>query len=179
MKILSCVRDEKYRLIFALGRFAGLRGVSEMHSLRWDMVNTEKGFFTVHSDKLEIHGKAERTIPIPPVLAECFKQYHSVSPDSDLVFPGMHKMDLCKILVRYTVMAGLEPWPRPWYNLRRSYCSDVMESGLDAKQYEEICGHSFTMGMQHYQILHPDRQKRGFEKVLSALSTGSDFENVP
>ena len=61
--------------------------------------------------------------------------------------------------------AGLEEISEPWYNLRRSFCSDLMESGIDPKLYEAVCGHGFEMGMRHYQILHPDRQRSGFDKI--------------
>lgn len=69
---------------------------------------------------------------------------------------------------------GLDPWPEPWYNNRRSFCSDIMEAGVDPKIYEAVCGHSFQMGMSHYQILHPDRQSKGYDKIRIMLEPTAD-----
>lgn len=182
LSVLSKIKNPKWRLILSLGRLAGVRGSSELYNLRWDMVSTEKGVLSLHADKLEIHNKAERTVPMPSVLRDCFVSYRDSLGDDvgEMVFPGMAKKENFSSMTRkYIVWSGNEPWVEPWYNLRRSYCSDVMESGVDPKQYEDVCGHSFETGMKHYQIMHPDRQKRGFDKVLSALSGGGDLESVP
>ena len=106
-----------------------------------------------------------RTIPLCPLLESELKKFKETS-STDRLFP-----EFCKktyyghYIERIIKWAGLEEISEPWYNLRRSFCSDLMESGIDPKLYESVCGHGFEMGMRHYQILHPDRQRSGFEKI--------------
>ena len=58
------------------------------------------------------------------------------------------------------------------YNLRRSFCCDMMEAvgAADAAMYESLCGHSFEVGMKHYQLLHYNRRQTGEQKVMDFWS---------
>lgn len=170
-QVLDHTTNAKWKAIMVLGRYAGCRGASELHNLTWDRIDDENMFITFHATKKEGRDDVERTVPIHSEVLEILKSWHTKSGnDSPRVFPGMGKKDnLGTMIAKYIQHAGLDPWLEPWYNLRRSFCSDVMESGVEPKMYEEICGHSFATGMKHYQILHPERQRRGYDKVREVL----------
>ena len=59
------------------------------------------------------------------------------------------------------------------YNLRRSYCRDLMEGGVDPKTYEYYCGHSLAVALKHYQSWDELRAQKAAPKILEALK-GSD-----
>ena len=66
---------------------------------------------------------------------------------------------------------------RTHYNLRRSYCKDLMESGVDAKAYERFCGHNLRAASKHFQQMDEIRAQKAVPKFLEALSV-SDLEET-
>ena len=71
--IVDCIKaanNWEWRLIFALSGFAGLRGASEILTLRWDAIDFDKGAIgemVVQSPKTEHHeGQESRIVPIFP-----------------------------------------------------------------------------------------------------------------
>ena len=75
--------------------------------------------------------------------------------------------------------AGVLLWPNPWYNLRKSFCCDLMETGIDPAVYEAITDHSYAIAMKHYQIPHTKRLQTGYEKVFESWGLKSRCENLP
>lgn len=165
-KILAAAQSQKWRVILCLGRYAGCRGVSELYNLTWEMIHFgPEPSITLRASKKEGKQDEMRTIPLCPLLESELEKFKETS-STDRLFP-----EFCKktyyghYIERIFKWAGLEEISEPWYNLRRSFCSDLMESGIDPKLYEAVCGHRFEVGMRHYQILHPERQRSGFEKI--------------
>lgn len=61
--------DSRWRLIFALARYGGLRIPSELERLTWNDIMWDKKRFVVHSPKTEhIEGKESRIPPLFPEL---------------------------------------------------------------------------------------------------------------
>ena len=173
LKILEHTDNPKWKAIIALGRFAGCRGASELFNLTWDRIDFENKTVTFHALKKEAFDDVDRTVPINDLLFQILSELKESQKENETpkLFSGMRYNDNTGTMTeKYIRWAGLEPWPEPWYNLRRSFCSDVMEAGVDPKVYEEVCGHSFETGMKHYQILHPDRKRRGIDRVREAMS---------
>ena len=68
-KVLDACPDAQWRLLFALGRYGGLRCPSEHLRLRWCDIHWDRGRITVTSPKTEHHpGGESRVIPIFPEL---------------------------------------------------------------------------------------------------------------
>ena len=62
----------------------------------------------------------------------------------------------------------------PWYNLRKSFCSDLLETATDISFYEYTTDHSYKVATRHYQILHADRLRRGMKKSVSVFDSLED-----
>ncbi|MBQ4142836.1 MAG: tyrosine-type recombinase/integrase [Thermoguttaceae bacterium] len=170
--ILGKMKNPKWKAILALGRFAGCRGSSEMFNLTWDMIDFENQTLTFYAIKKEAYSDVRRTVPMNKLLCLILRElkHSQESNPTKHLFPGMRYNDnIGTMTEKYIIQAELTPWPEPWYNLRRSFCSDVMEAGVDPKVYEEICGHRFETGMKHYQILHPDRKRKGIDRVREVM----------
>ena len=141
------------------------------------MVNFAEMIITLRATKKEGNEDELRTIPLCDLLKTELLKLKETSTTENL-FPDIHERtifyDPMKTICKRAGLAGI---PEPWYNLRRSFCSDLMESGIDPKLYEAVCGHGFEMGMRHYQILHPDRQRSGFEKIRKLFPPDSSGDN--
>lgn len=169
-QVIENTKNLKWKAIIALGRFAGTRGASEISSLKWSKIDFPNRTITIHALKKEAYLDVDRTVPMNTILFNILMELKSLSNETDLLFPGMRYNDNMGTMTEKLIrQAGMEPWPEPWYNLRRSFCSDVMEAGVDPKVYEDVCGHKFATGMKHYQILHPDRRKKGIDRVREVM----------
>jgi len=73
--VLATLPDAKWRLVFALARYGGLRCPSEIAGLKWSDISWESQRFTVHAVKTEHHGDAGiRVVPIFPELAGLLRE---------------------------------------------------------------------------------------------------------
>lgn len=171
LKVLDHCKQPKWRLILALGRFCGIRGASEVHKMIWGDVDFDQKTVVIRAGKKEGKKDELRTVPMNSVVQKAFLEWKPEdAKQTDRVFPLLGEgVNFSTMAAKYIRWAGLDPWPEPWYNNRRSFCSDIMEAGVDPKIYEAVCGHSFQMGMSHYQILHPDRQSKGYDKIRITL----------
>lgn len=156
-------------LCVALARFAGIRGLSELLPLKWEHIKfsdkIRSGHIIIHAPKVKGSRHETRTVPLSPLLERLLSEWR-IGNQTEFVF-GNVKLKETTCIARSVLGDGI---PVPWYNLRKSFCSDVMETGVDMKVYESICGHRWTIGEKYYQILHPDRMKAGMEKVASHFS---------
>lgn len=163
-----------WRAIMALGRFAGVRGSSELYGLLWEHVQwsseNEPGSLLIKAEKNKRHGRQFRTVPMHPIVErELSTLFHQAKEGETHVFPGMEKKtNFCTMTRKMVLQAGLPVWPNIWYNLRKSFCCDLMETGIDPTAYEAITDHSYTVAMKHYQIPHTKRLQKGYEKVLAS-----------
>lgn len=170
---LELASNPKWKAIVALGRFVGCRGASEIYSLTWDRINFDEKTIVIHTPKKEAFRNVERIVPMCDIVRESLEGLREFNSEQKRLFPGMSSdSSFGTITEKCLQLVGVDIPPEPWYNLRRSFCSDVMESGVDPKVYEDICGHSFQVGMQHYQILHPDRKQKGMDRVREMFDKG-------
>jgi integrase len=115
LRVLAACPDDRWRLIFALCRWGGLRCPSELQTLAWEDVDAKAGRFLVRSPKTEHHEDGgERWVPVFPELRPYLER-----GGSGPVLPGLDssanlRTQLCRIVRR----AGLKPWPKPFQNLR-------------------------------------------------------------
>ena len=159
-----------WRLILALGRFCGLRGPSEMYDLRWDDVHfhtdKEPGWLFIAAKKNKCHGRFGRRIPLPEIVETLFQEYRETEPFSNKVFPRMRPdQNFSVMMARFLDENGLPAYPNPWYNLRKSFCSDLLEQVQDIPVYEHIADHNYKVAVKHYQILHKGRMLNAIKKI--------------
>lgn len=163
-----------WRTIIALGRFAGVRGSSELYGLLWEHIQwsseNEPDSLLIKAEKNKRHGRQFRTVPMHPIVErELSTLFHLTKEGETHVFPGMaKKTNLSTMTQKLVSAAGVPVWPNVWYNLRKSFCTDLMETGIDPTAYEAITDHSYAVAMKHYQIPHTKRLQKGYEKVLES-----------
>jgi len=151
--ILEACPDSQWRLIFALSRFGGLRCPSEHMALRWEDVDWERSRLTVRSPKTEHHPDgASRQIPLFPELLPHLRQaFEEAEPGTEYVitrYRGAHinlRTQFAKIIKR----AALEPWPKPFHNLRSTRETEL----TSAHPLHVVCawiGNSEPIAAKHY-----------------------------
>ena len=176
LDVMANTPDLQTRARIALCRFAGARGKSEFDSLEWNSnwiqwsADGKQGTVRLHRQKTEDSGYSDTIIPMVPELEGALRDlFDSAAPGTVKVFkPVNNPGKVIKDKFFDNKIDILEP-----YNLRRSYCRDLMEKGLDPKSYEYYAGHSLKVAMQYYQSWDDLRAQKAAPKVLEAL-TGSD-----
>jgi integrase len=130
-KVLDCCPDAEWRLIFALSRFGGLRCPSEHLALRWNDIDWDRDRITVNSPKTEHHlGGESRQIPIFPELLPYLREvFEAADPGSEYVITRYRRgtQNLRTTLNRIIRLAGLEPWPKLFQNLRSTRETELAE----------------------------------------------------
>ena len=177
LEVMENTADLEARARIALCRFAGARGKSEFDSLEWNQswiiwsADGKQGTVRLHRQKTEESGYSDTIVPMVPELEAVLRDlFDSAAPGTVKVFkPVNNPGKVIKDQFRRNGIDILEP-----YNLRRSYCRDLMEKGLDPKSYEYYAGHSLKVAMQYYQSWDDLRAQTAAPKVLEAL-TGSDL----
>jgi integrase len=153
-----------WRLMVALGRYAGLRIPSEVTSLTWDDVASDTGRLMVRSPKTARHeGHAVRLVPICPelrgILAEAYEQ---AADGEKLILPRAltGASNLRTTFTKIITRAGHEPWRRLFQNLRASCATDWVEK-YPNHVVAKWLGHSPMIAATHYLQAGPRASFRG------------------
>ncbi|MBQ9454117.1 MAG: site-specific integrase [Thermoguttaceae bacterium] len=161
----------KWKVILALGRFAGCRGACDLCRLTWDdVIFSDDG----KQGKITLKGKtASGTIPMAPVLENLLREWQGEAIlqeiDSQKVFPDVTEETSVWTMTKKSIeKAGKEVWRNPWYSLRDSFCIDVMDLGLDPKTYSQLCRHSVQTGLEYYQKYTEHRERNAGERMAKS-----------
>ena len=142
-----------WRLVIALGRYAGLRIPSEVAQLTWDDIAWDTGRLTVRSPKTARHdGHAVRLVPICPELHSILAEAYEHAADGDkLILPRMltGTSNLRTTFTKIITRAGHVPWPRLFQNLRASCATDWVER-YPNHVVAKWLGHSPMIAATHY-----------------------------
>jgi len=152
-RVIDACPDAQGRLIFALSRYGGLRCPSEHLSLRWSDIDGNRGRMTVRSPKTEHQaGGASRIVPLFSEMRPYLEEARNLTgPDPEFVVTRYRDQtaNLRTQLLRIIRRAGLEPWPKPFHNLRAS-----RQTELTAKfPLHVVCtwlGNSAPIADKHY-----------------------------
>jgi integrase len=166
-RIDAACPDVAARLLFALGRWGGLRIPSEVRGMVWDDVKWDADRLWVRSPKTEHHvGGQGRFVPLFPelrsVLADAFEL---AEPGDVYVLPDHLRLHANPSvwLKRLAISAGVEPWCKPWVNLRSTRETEL----LDRHPVHAVCkwiGNSPAVAMRHYAQV----QDRHFAAAVAA-----------
>ena len=180
-KVLDACPDDEWRLIFALGRFGGLRTPSEIDGLRWEDVDLPRGRFLVHSPKTEHHeGGESRWVPIFPELRPHFEAAWDRAPGVDPNASPLEKESAAFVLQLYRGQknlrtrfkkiikrAGLKAWPKLFQNLRSTRQTELAAT----EPMHLVCawiGNSEKIAKEHYlQVTDAD-----FERASAGAKLG-------
>ncbi|MDO4573834.1 MAG: hypothetical protein Q4D98_01315 [Planctomycetia bacterium] len=85
---------------------------------------------------------------------------------------------------KLAVRALGECWLNPWYNLRKSFCTDLLPIVRDISVYEEVTDHSYSIAKKHYQIMTGTRLQKGLEEAATlfthiGISSAKTSETTP
>jgi integrase len=145
--VLNECHDIQWKVIFALGRFAGLRTPSETHRLTWDNVNWEKSLLTVYAPKT----KSTRIVPIVADLLGILREAYFDAPEraTRIVTLSGHRSNLHRGLEKIICRAGVAPWDDLFQTLRVSAEVDFKRHFPESSVLRWI-GHSGTVSSNHY-----------------------------
>jgi len=143
-----------WRLLLALARFGGLRGPEELLALEWSHVDWSAGLIHNHSPKTGL-----RHVPIFSELRPYLEDYHAVAPHARYICPkyrtGNGAGPMRKRIYAIADRAGVQPWPKPWVNLRGSARTDL-EARFPAHVCDAWLGHSTAIAKKHYLRVTPE-----------------------
>ena len=180
LKVIDKLPDYRWRLLFALGRFAGLRLPSEAFALRWSHVDWENDRIRVQVPKLEhIPGKGERVIPIFADLRDyLLTAFEQAEPGDDRVIALPTTTDAWRRKVVATAIkaAGVEPWSHVFHALRASCETDLMRS-FPSHIVCKWIGHGLAVAERNYlQTTDDDFAKASGQKAVQNPVQYSDVE---
>lgn len=159
-RLLDACPCQDWRVIIALSRIGGLRCPNEVLRLRWEDVNWEFEKFYVRSPKTERHeGKEGRWVPIFPELYEelraLFESEASVGREYVINRYRDASQNLRTTFGKIVKRAGLEMFPQPFRNLRRTRSNEVYREFGAFKESMWI-GHSRKVRDDHYLSITDD-----------------------
>ena len=163
-RLLDACPCQDWRAIIALVRYGGLRAPSEVLRLRWSDVNWEKDRFYVTSPKTARYkGKGSRVVPLFPEVREELEKLYFVQPEhTEFVitrYRDPERSNLGTQFARIVKMAGIEPVPRPFDNMRASRSTDIYNEYNPFLESKWI-GHSKKVAMKHYlQVREEDFER--------------------
>lgn len=157
--IVDACPDQEWRVIVALGRYAGLRCPSEVLALKWSDINWERSRFLVTAPKTERYGKGERLVPLFDELrVELEGLFAQVAPgvkcaaDSPVI--SRYRSSEANLRTTFTKIvkrAGVKPFPKPFMNLRASARTEKERSRRFANHVlNDWFGHSGEIAETYY-----------------------------
>ena len=178
-KILGACPNAQWRLIVTLSRYGGIRVPSELVPLRWSDVDWEGGRLTVTSPKTEHHqGKAYRVIPLFPELREALQDCFESAPDgAEYVIEGRYRSatkNLRTGFLRIVRRAGLEPWEKPFQNMRSSRETELAED-WPLHVVVKWCGNSQPVAAKHYLQVTDEHFEKAVQKPAQKPAQSPHF----
>jgi site-specific recombinase XerD len=146
-------RRERDRLLLALFAYAGLRR-SELLGLDWQDVDLERRLLRVRVAK----GGRQRVVPIHPALEPLLVDYLRIRArgSEPALFVGVHGRRLSPTILsetfrRYVAYAGVNRRKRVSpHTLRHVFASELLRSGANLRQIQELLGHKHLDSTQRY-----------------------------
>ncbi len=142
----------EWRAIVSLCRFGGLRCPSEILTLRWNDIDFERGKMNVRSPKLEGQQGEFRTMPLFPEVRTALEEL-MIEPDgSDYVIKNQRQgtdTNLRTTLEKIIIKAKIEPWQKPFQNLRSSRETELAHE-YPVHVVTKCLGNSPKVAMAHY-----------------------------
>ena len=159
VKIIEAATDARWRCLLGFAGLCGLRTRSEVAAICWEHIHWDSNTFTVPKVKTK-----ERTVPIFGDFRKYLEAYHQqvIGPDmlkvaTGPIFPNCPKQPpLTRRLNRTVSQAGLQPWVKPWMNLRSSVETELVRQGFDLDTVSKWLGNSPDVARKHYLQITPD-----------------------
>lgn len=167
-QVLRGLPDARWKLIFCLLRFQGLRR-HEVFRLRWEHVDWAASLLQIHSDKT-----GQRECPIFPETREALRNAITETPDpSSRVVPWIGTEDSLTSLLRKQVVAITGScWPKVCNQLRSTRRTELDEL-FPSQCVNEWLGHGEKVAEKHYQQVTLDHWQKAvsLEPICSTLGS--------
>ena len=169
LRLLEHAPCSNWRVIIALARYGGLRAPCEIMNLQWKDIHWEyPGRFYVVSPKTSRYkGHEGRLVPLFPEVEVELKRLLDDSSriDSEYVITRYRRRKQANLgtqFDRIAQRAGVEPFQKPFNNMRASRASDIYNEFGPYYESKWI-GHNPKVAINHYlQIREVD-----FERAVS------------
>ncbi len=160
-RVLDACPDAHWRMIFALARFGGLRCPSEVTVMTWGDVDWENNRLRIDSPKTGL-----RECSLFPELRPIMEAAFEAAPEGQVYCVGPHHGvdNLRTMMTRIIRRAGIEPWAKPFINLRSTRRTELQEA-FPSHVVDAWLGHSSETARKHYLQVTPDHWTAGAEKV--------------
>lgn len=189
-RVLDACPTTEWKAIIALCRFGGLRCPSEVLKLRWTDIDWDQNRVLVRSPKTEHHeGGESRTIPLFPELREILSELHLSPEGAEFVIKPKAqggKSNLRTTMEKIITKAGVEPWGKPFQNLRSSRETELMQTH-PIHVVTAWLGNTPKVAMESYlQVRDSDFEKAISTRILAqnlaqqaSAVTGDDSQDGP
>ena len=152
-KVLDACPNWQWRTVVALTRYGGLRCSSEVALLKWSDIHWDTERFTVSSPKTQRYGKGSRVVPLFPELRPFLDEAFSMASEGERwvvpMLAGQGDKNLGTTFKKIIRRAGVDPWPKPFQNLRSSRQTEV-EKGHPTFVVCQWLGNTPNIAHKHY-----------------------------
>ncbi len=152
-KLLFACPDHRWRTLFALTRYAGLRCPSETHGLTWKDIDWDKRRMLVRSPKTErFEGHEEREVPIIPRLLPILEDAFARATDKHGRVVELSRNNLPRGMRKIRKRAKIAHWAK-LFNSQRASCETDWLADHPEHVVSKAIGHDVAVGRRHYSQL--------------------------
>jgi integrase len=169
---IRAAADDEMRLAIDLCWMLGLREREATHA-EWDDIDWQHSVFRVQGKvrdgyKFRVKDKEQREVPIPGTLLERLKAWKEAHPKTRLIISGTlglpegHLLRKLKALARNNNLnctrcegcqrRGAAAECQEWslHRFRRTFCTTLLQSGVDLATVQQLAGHSDLASTMRY-----------------------------
>ena len=173
VRVLEALPDARWRVLFALARFGGLRVPSETHGLTWDRIDWERHRMTVYAPKAHRRGRSAdeacRVVPIVPRLYEALRAAYEAAEPGSVRVVDLSRNNLPRTIKAAAKRASVPAWPHLFQTLRRS-CETDWATEHPQHAVSAWLGHSEAVSHRHYLQVTDDMIDRAAGRSSRARS---------
>jgi integrase len=178
-KVIDTCPDRQWRTVVALARYGGLRCSSEVALLKWSDIHWDTERFMVTSPKTKRYGKGTRIVPIFPELRPFLDEAFSMAGEGESwvvpMLEGEPSKNLGTTFKKIIRRAGLDPWPKPFQNLRSSRQTEL-EQKFPTYVVCKWLGNTPNIAHKHYLTVTDDHYHEAVRctEVIGSQESSSD-----
>ena len=190
-RLLIQAKHDNYYELFLLEAATGMRR-GEICGLKWDDIDLQSGEINISRQAAVVDGKisictpktksSSRTIIIPPKVAGVLREYKR-NVFSEWVFPSpldnekpRHPCSVTKILYKLLDRIGCKRVR--FHDLRHTFATNAIASGMDIKTLSSIIGHISTETTVNIYTHLTDQMKQEAAKQIDSGIGTNTVQNI-
>ncbi|MGL4569588.1 MAG: tyrosine-type recombinase/integrase [Clostridium sp.] len=176
--LLKALEGSRYYLVALVALKAGLR-IGEILGLKYSDIDFIKNTLSISRQFKLLHdgtwglgtpksSNSYRTIPIPNQLVRCLEEYRkrNESTYEDLIFNFGNKKSFQTVMNKKIKTVGFDVC---LHELRHTYATKLIKSGLDLKTVAYLMGHDLKMTIEVYSHVTSDMINKAKNIIETAL----------